>query len=57
MRAPAGRGGAGDQRKSSEGIPLSVCYRAVPALGISMTFIEEPWSTQPEFTEGLAAIG
>jgi hypothetical protein len=35
---------------------LTVPYREVPALGIKIAFINDPWGTNIELTEGLAAI-
>jgi catechol 2,3-dioxygenase-like lactoylglutathione lyase family enzyme len=40
----------------AEGIVLTVPYRQVPALGIAIAFIKDPWGTNIELTEGLAAI-
>jgi len=40
----------------ADGIPLTVAYRQVPALGISIAFIKDPWGTNIELTEGLAKI-
>lgn len=40
----------------ADGIPLTVSYRTVPALGIAIAFIQDPWGTNIELTEGLAAI-
>jgi predicted enzyme related to lactoylglutathione lyase len=40
----------------ASGIKLSVAYRKVPALGIAIAFVTDPWGTSIELTEGLAAI-
>jgi catechol 2,3-dioxygenase-like lactoylglutathione lyase family enzyme len=40
----------------ADGIPLTVSYREVPALGISIAFIKDPWGTNIEMTEGLDRI-
>ena len=40
----------------AEGITLTVPYREVPALGIAIAFIKDPWGTNIEMTEGLAKI-
>lgn len=44
------------KKLEAEGIPLTVSYRPVPALGISIAFIKDPWGTNIELSEGLAAI-
>jgi catechol 2,3-dioxygenase-like lactoylglutathione lyase family enzyme/predicted enzyme related to lactoylglutathione lyase len=44
------------KKLEADGIPLTVTYRTVPALGIAIAFIEDPWGTNIELTEGLAAI-
>jgi predicted enzyme related to lactoylglutathione lyase len=40
----------------SQGIKLAVPYRQVPALGISIAFITDPWGTYIELTEGLDKV-
>lgn len=40
----------------SQGIKLAVAYRQVPALGIAIAFITDPWGTYIELTEGLDKI-
>jgi predicted enzyme related to lactoylglutathione lyase len=40
----------------SQGIKLAVGYRQVPALGIAIAFITDPWGTYIELTEGLDKI-
>lgn len=40
----------------AQGIKLSVAYRQVPALGIAIAFITDPWGTYIELTEGLGKI-
>jgi len=44
------------KKLEADGIPLTVSYRQVPALGISIAFIKDPWGTNIELTEGLAKI-
>lgn len=44
------------KRLEADGIPLTVSYRTVPALGIAIAFIQDPWGTNIELTEGLAGI-
>jgi catechol 2,3-dioxygenase-like lactoylglutathione lyase family enzyme len=44
------------KKLEADGIPLTVSYRNVPALDIAIAFIEDPWGTNIELTEGLADI-
>jgi catechol 2,3-dioxygenase-like lactoylglutathione lyase family enzyme len=44
------------KKLEADGIPLTVTYRKVDALGISIAFIKDPWGTNIELTEGLAQI-
>jgi catechol 2,3-dioxygenase-like lactoylglutathione lyase family enzyme len=44
------------KKLEADGIPLTVAYRTVPALGIAIAFIQDPWGTNIELTEGLADI-
>ena len=44
------------KKLEADGIPLTVSYRTVPALGIAIAFIQDPWGTNIELTEGLDAI-
>src|SRR5262245_43616843 len=44
------------KKLEAEGIPLTVTYRKVDALGIAIAFIKDPWGTNIELTEGLARI-
>jgi catechol 2,3-dioxygenase-like lactoylglutathione lyase family enzyme len=44
------------KKLEADGIPLTVSYRTVPALNVAIAFIEDPWGTNIELTEGLAAI-
>jgi catechol 2,3-dioxygenase-like lactoylglutathione lyase family enzyme len=44
------------KKLEAEGIPLTVPYREVPALGLHIAFIKDPWGTNIELTEGLAKI-
>jgi catechol 2,3-dioxygenase-like lactoylglutathione lyase family enzyme len=40
----------------AQGITLAVPYRQVPALGLSIAFITDPWGTYIELTEGITKI-
>lgn len=44
------------KKLEADGIPLTVSYRTIPALGIAIAFIKDPWGTNIELTEGLAEI-
>lgn len=44
------------KRLEGMGITLSVPYRSVPALGLSIAFITDPWGTSIELTEGLDKV-
>jgi catechol 2,3-dioxygenase-like lactoylglutathione lyase family enzyme len=44
------------KKLEADGIPLTVSYRTVPALNVAIAFIEDPWGTNIELTEGLADI-
>ena len=44
------------KKLEADGIPLTVAYRRVDALNLSIAFIKDPWGTNIEMTEGLAAI-
>lgn len=44
------------KKLEADGVALTVPYRQVPALGIAIAFIKDPWGTNIELTEGLAAI-
>lgn len=44
------------KKLEAQGIKLTSPYRAVPALGISIAFITDPWGTYIELTEGLDKI-
>ena len=37
----------------AQGITLEVPYRSVPALGLAIAFVSDPWGTYIELTEGL----
>jgi catechol 2,3-dioxygenase-like lactoylglutathione lyase family enzyme len=41
------------KRLEEMGIKLNVPYRSVPAVGLSIAFITDPWGTYIELTEGL----
>lgn len=38
------------------GIKLTVAYRKVPALNLAIAFINDPWGTNIESTEGLDKV-
>jgi catechol 2,3-dioxygenase-like lactoylglutathione lyase family enzyme len=40
----------------ADGVPLTVSYRTIPALDIAIAFIQDPWGTNIELTEGLADL-
>ena len=44
------------KKLEADGIPLTVSYRKVDALNVSIAFIKDPWGTNIELTEGLANI-
>jgi catechol 2,3-dioxygenase-like lactoylglutathione lyase family enzyme len=44
------------KKLEADGIPLTVTYRTIPALNLAIAFIQDPWGTNIELTEGLAAI-
>jgi catechol 2,3-dioxygenase-like lactoylglutathione lyase family enzyme len=44
------------KKLEADGIPLTVSYREVAALGLHIAFIKDPWGTNIELTEGLAKI-
>ena len=44
------------RKLESQGIKLASPYRQVPALGISIAFINDPWGTYIELTDGLDKI-
>jgi len=44
------------KKLEADGIKLSSPYRPVPALGISIAFITDPWGTYIELTDGLDKI-
>jgi predicted enzyme related to lactoylglutathione lyase len=44
------------KKLESQGITLTSPYRQVPALGISIAFITDPWGTYIELTEGLDKV-
>ncbi len=41
------------KKLEADGIKLAVPYRTVPALGIGIAFLTDPWGTYIEMTEGL----
>jgi catechol 2,3-dioxygenase-like lactoylglutathione lyase family enzyme len=40
----------------AKGIKLALAYRQVPALGIAIAFVVDPWGTRIELTEGLDKV-
>ena len=44
------------RKLEAQGITLASPYRQVPALGISIAFITDPWGTYIELTEGLDKV-
>lgn len=44
------------KKLEADGIKLAVPYRKVPALGIAIAFIIDPWGTYIEMTEGLDKV-
>src|SRR5436190_8568348 len=44
------------KKLEADGIQLAVPYRKVPALGIAIAFITDPWGTYIEMTEGLDKV-
>jgi catechol 2,3-dioxygenase-like lactoylglutathione lyase family enzyme len=44
------------KKLEADGIKLAVPYRKVPALGIAIAFITDPWGTYIELTEGLDKV-
>jgi len=44
------------KKLEADGIKLTVPYRKVPALGIAIAFINDPWGTSIELTEGLDKV-
>ena len=44
------------KKLEADGVKLAVPYRTVPALGIAIAFITDPWGTYIELTEGLDKV-
>jgi catechol 2,3-dioxygenase-like lactoylglutathione lyase family enzyme len=44
------------KKLEAEGVPLTVSYRTIPALNVAIAFIQDPWGTNIELTEGLADL-
>jgi len=44
------------QKLEAQGVKLDRPYTKVPELGIAIAFIKDPWGTNIEMTEGLAAV-
>ena len=40
----------------AKGMKLNVAYRSVPAIGLAIAFITDPWGTYIELTEGLDKV-
>jgi catechol 2,3-dioxygenase-like lactoylglutathione lyase family enzyme len=44
------------KKLEADGVPLTVTYRTIPALNIAIAFIQDPWGTNIELTEGLVDL-
>jgi catechol 2,3-dioxygenase-like lactoylglutathione lyase family enzyme len=44
------------KKLEADGVTLAVPYRQVPALGIAIAFLTDPWGTYIELTEGLDKV-
>ena len=44
------------KKLEADGVKLAVPYRQVPALGIAIAFLTDPWGTYIELTEGLTKV-
>jgi predicted enzyme related to lactoylglutathione lyase len=44
------------KKLESQGIKLTVAYQQVQALGLAIAFINDPWGTRIELTEGLDKV-
>jgi catechol 2,3-dioxygenase-like lactoylglutathione lyase family enzyme len=44
------------RRLEASGVTLDTPYRQVPALGIGLAFLTDPWGTRIELTEGLVNV-
>jgi predicted enzyme related to lactoylglutathione lyase len=44
------------KKLEAQGVKLAVPYRQVPALGIAIAFVTDPWGTSIELTEGLDQV-
>lgn len=44
------------KKLEAAGVKLDIAYRPVPALGISIAFLTDPWGAYVELTEGLASV-
>ncbi len=44
------------KKLADDGMTFNVPYRAVPALGLSIAFLTDPWGTYIELTEGLGKL-
>jgi hypothetical protein len=40
----------------AQGVKITTPYRSVPALNLSIAFINDPWGTSIELTEGLDKV-
>jgi extradiol dioxygenase family protein len=41
------------KKLEAAGVKFDVSYRKIPALGLSLAFLTDPWGTYIELTEGL----
>jgi catechol 2,3-dioxygenase-like lactoylglutathione lyase family enzyme len=41
------------KKLEAAGVKFDVTYRKIPALGLSLAFLTDPWGTYIELTEGL----
>ena len=44
------------KKLESDGVKINLPYRNIPALGISIAFLTDPWGTYIELTEGLDKV-
>jgi catechol 2,3-dioxygenase-like lactoylglutathione lyase family enzyme len=44
------------QGLEAQGITLDVPYRHIPAVGLAIAFVTDPWGTYIELTEGLDEV-
>jgi catechol 2,3-dioxygenase-like lactoylglutathione lyase family enzyme len=41
------------KRLEAQGVTIDVAYREIPAVGLAIAFVTDPWGTYIELTEGL----